>query len=506
MFVSWAGLTIGQSSVDALLFARYGVDVLPVLYLLLGVLLFAASLAVTALLARTARNKLFPSMPLALASLLAAGRLWVAAGSELVYPALWLFAGLALLAQLSYLWGTAGLVTDTRQAKRLFPLFAAGGIAGAAVGGLLTDPLARVLGPENLLLVWACLLIASSGLATAVISRWGGASRDLPTGRQHRVGALLAVRDGYRTVRRSALLRWMAAGAVLFSVLFYSLYLPFSAAAVERFPEAGELAGFLGAFHGIATGVALLVSLFAANRLFARFGTPALLLAYTIAYVAGFAVLAVDASFLLLVAVRFVMVIMMQGLANSAWEAMINVTPPERRDEARVFLNGVPAQAGTALAGVLLLLGQESLEPQQLFLIGLGAAVLAALTMWQARRSYGAAVADTLRAGRPHVFDVDVEPFAGMRTDAAAVSAALAGLSDVDPRVRRVAAEVLGTLGDPELATPLRSALRDADATVRAAAIRSLGRLGEQSVLADVADRLSDIDPEVRLAALQVLR
>ena len=507
MFLTWAGFTLGQSSIDALLFARFGVDELPLLYLLLGGLLFVASLGVTALLGRVAREALFTTMPLALAAFLVAGWLAARAEVELVYPALWLLAGLAFLVQGSYLWGIAGLVTDTRRAKRMFPLFGAGGIAGAALGGLLTQPLAAWLGPDNLLLLWAGILVATSGLARVVLASWGprrgrvrGRSRDRAT-------ALETIRDGYRTVRGSDLLRWMSAGAVLLSVLLYSLYLPFSRAALDEFPDAAELAGFLGIFSGVSTGFALLVSLFVANRLFARFGTPAVLLTYAVAYAVGFAVLAVNTSFGLLVAVRFVQVVWMQGLANTAWEAMINVTPPERRDHARAFLNGVPTQAGTALTGLILIVGETALQPRQLFLLGLAAAVLTVVTMWKAKRSYAAAVAETLRAGRSHVFeDNDGLLFVGLGQDAAAVSVAVAGLADPDSRVRRVSAEVLGRLRVPESSDSLRASLDDADAGVRAAAVLALGRIQERSAVPDIASRLTDADPAVRLAAVQVMR
>jgi HEAT repeat protein/ATP/ADP translocase len=503
MFATWAGFTVGQSSIDALLFAKDGVDELPVLYLLLGALLFVASLGVTALLGRMARERLFTLLPLALAALLVVGWLAAQAGLRWVYPALWLFVGLAFLVQGSYLWGIAGLVTDTRQAKRLFPLFGAGGIAGAALGGLVTQPLAAWLQPENLLLLWAGVLVSTSALARVVLARWGpGAGRIRRPGRG-RVTALGAIREGYRTVRRSDLLRWMSAGAVLMSVLLFTLYLPFSRAALDRFPDAAELAGFLGVFSGISTGVALLISLFVANRLYSRFGTPVILLAYAIAYAVGFGVLVLNSSFALLVAVRFFQVVWMQGLANSAWEAMINVTPPERRDHARAFLNGVPTQAGTALAGVILIVGQTTLQPEQLFVIGFAAAVLTAFTMWQARRSYATAVAETLRNGRPHVFETEQgEPFAGIREDAAAVSVAVTGLSDPDPRVRRVAAEVLGTLRNRELVIPLRAALDDPDAGVRASSVRALGRLGDPLALSNLEQRLTDTDASVRLAAV----
>jgi HEAT repeat protein len=505
MFFTWAGFTIGQSSIDALLFARDGVDSLPVLYLLLGLLLFLAALGVTALLGRMRREKLFVVMPLGLAGLVAAGWLAVQADIQLVYRGLWLFAGLAFLVQGSYLWGIAGLVTNTRQAKRLFPLFGAGGIAGAALGGLATPPLAAWLQSENLLPLWAGILIATSALARAVLARWAPSRGRVPRRRRGRTTAWHAIREGYRTVLGSGLLRWMSVGAVLFSVLLYSLYLPFSRAAVDRFPDTDTLAGFLGVFSGISTGVALLVSLFAANRLFSRFGTPVVLLTYAIAYAVGFAILTVNASFLLLVLVRFIQVVWMQGLGNSAWEAMINVTPPERRDHARAFLNGVPTQLGTILAGLILIVG-ESFQPRALYLIGFAAAIVTAFTAWKAKRSYAAAVAETLRAGRPHVFeDYDEETFAGVR-DAAAISAAVAGLSDADPRVRRVAAEILGRLPKPELVTPLCGSLGDVDAGVRRTAVLSLGRFGELSAVPDVIGRLADSDATVRLAAVHATR
>ena len=258
----------------------------------------------------------------------------------------------------------------------------------------------------------------------------------------------------------STMLRWLAVAALLFSVLLYLLYLPFSGAAAERFPDAGGLAGFLGTFTGVATVMALLVSVLVAPRLFAGWGAPSVVVGYGVVYVAGFALLVFDSSFISLAAVRFVQLIAMQGLANSAWETMINVTPPERRDQARAFINGIPAQAGTALAGVLLLAGEESLGPSILFVVGLSLALVATFASWRAKRGYPGAVVETLRAGRPHVFDGS--PLA--LVDAAAIDAVLSAVTDHDPRVRRIAVEMLARLPESSQGEALRPALSDADA------------------------------------------
>ena len=53
------------------------------------------------------------------------------------------------------------------------------------------------------------------------------------------------------------MLRLARCGGAALLVAAFFLYLPFSAAAAVRFPDAGRLAGFLGTFTGVATGIAL---------------------------------------------------------------------------------------------------------------------------------------------------------------------------------------------------------------------------------------------------------
>jgi ATP/ADP translocase len=81
-----------------------------------------------------------------------------------------------------------------------------------------------------------------------------------------------------RYVLGSRLLVWMTLAAVLFSVLFYSLFLPWATAAAERYPTADGVAAFIGLLSAITTGAAFLVSTGATNRLFVRFGIALMVL------------------------------------------------------------------------------------------------------------------------------------------------------------------------------------------------------------------------------------
>ena len=499
MLLPSAGGAIGSPGVEALFFARFGVAFLPYMYIALGVITLVSTLIITALLGRVSKKRLYLGLPLALVLFLLLARVLVGFDLNWFYPVLWLGMYLMWTLQGLLTWGLASTVCTTRQAKRLFPLFGAGGILGLALGGLSTQPLVGWLGTENLLLVWAGTLIATFGLVHVL-------TRYVAEGRSRRRTRLVDdLQQGYYFVRRSSLMRWVALAAVVFAVLFFSLAFPFAKAVAAQFPDEDALAGFLGIFQGIITTAAFLVSLLAANRLYARFGFMAVLLFFPLIYLAGFSVLLINAAFAVLVTFRFIQVFWMQGVANSAYQALFNIVPSERREQTRAFIDGVPTQAGIVLTGALLAVAEQNLQSQHMFLLGAGAAVLAVFTMWRARRAYNGAVVEALHAGQPGVFFSEEEPFGGFQRDTTTVSVAVAGISDPNPAVRRIAAEILGNLAVPAATEALVNALDDPDAEVRAALLRSLARAGATSALLDVATYLRDTESLVRLEAVKAL-
>jgi HEAT repeat protein len=503
MLFTSAGGSIGGNGIEALFFSRFGVKFLPYMYVALGLITFITSLAITALLGRVARERLYIVLPLVLGLILVGEWALVALKLNWFYPVMWL--GMNVMGSLQGLltWGLAGAACDTRQAKRLFPLFGAGGILGAVIGGLGTRPLVNWLRAENLLLVWAVALFIAFGLGIALVGR---APAQRATRRQ-RPSLIVEMQQGYQFVRRSALMRWMSVAAILFSVLFFSLALPFSKAATAQFPNEDALAGFLGLFQGLSTGAAFLASLFLANRLFARLGILNSILIFCAIYLVGFGALAAFGGvFSVLVAFRFIQQLWLMGISNTAYQAVLNVIPPERRDQTRAFIDGVPGQAGTVIAGLILVIGEQALQPQQLYFIGLAAAIIISIVIWKASRAYGGALVDALRAGQPQLFFSEEEPFGGFRRDATAVAATVAGITNPDPTVRHVSAEILGHLSAPEATRALVGALDDSEPNVRAAALRALACAQASAALLDVAAHLRDPDSDVRCEAVQTVR
>jgi len=503
MLLLTMGGSIGSPGISALFYSRVGVEFLPYMFIALAGVTVVTTLALTALLGRISKKRLYLILPVILGLSLLLARYLVGLDLEWIYPALWLGMYLYWTLQFLVAWGLASMVFDTRQAKRLFPLLAAAGILGTTIGGLATKPLVDAVGAENLLFGWAAAFFAATFVIRAAVqdvqeaplrSRW-----DQPS-------LVQDIQRGYQFVRKSELMRWVSAGALLMGTLFFFVVFPFSKGVTQEFADEDAIAGFIGVFEGLTTAVAFLTSLFLANRIYARIGFMGALLIFPVIYMLGFAAAGLYQVFATIAALRFMQLVWRLGVADSALQAVFNVVPGERREQTRAFIDGVPRQVGVALAGVLLLLTENASEPAAVFALGAALAAIAVFASWRASRAYRGELAQALHTGQPHVFFSEEEPFGGYQNNAAAIEVVVAGMSDPDPAVRRVSAEILGNLPVPEATQALVSALDDPDPEVRAALLRSLARAKSTSALLDVTACLADSEPEVRLEAVEALR
>jgi len=460
MLFTSAGFTLGSTSVEALFYAHYGVQYLPGMYMLLGISSFITSLGMTALLGRLRHELFYIYVPVGIAILTVVAWALLFSGWSIVYPALWL--GKEIINSLITLivWGLASAVCNTRQSKRLFPLFNAGRILGSVVGGLGTGLLVGLFGTHNLLLIWAGLLVVAFIITRVLMKAYMRYEPVIQNFRHKRPAPLIQeMQQGWRFVRSSVLMRWISVAAVLLSVLYFSMALPFSKGATAAFPDVNSLAGFLGLFNGVTTGAAFLVSFFAANRLYARFGIMTAILVLPVIYLFGFSGLVLSQAFAVIIIFRSVQTVWLSGMADSAYQAMFNAVPARRRDQVRAFTDGVPEQAGTFIAGAILIVGQQAFSSLQLALVGLVAAAAATFVIWQARGAYTQSLVESLRLGQPTLFTANDR--LGLQPDGAAIQVSLAGLHDPDPLVRQVSVEILGQVDLRAATSGLVESLQD---------------------------------------------
>lgn len=496
-----AGRGIGANAADGLFFVRFGVEFLPYMFMALGAVTFVITLSYAAGLGKFDKRVFFLVLLAGFAAVLLIERVAVLLHLPALYPVIWLSINIISAILGTFMWNVAADVCDARQAKRLFSLFVSAGILGGVLGNLLTGSLARLLGTENLLVVYTAFLLASLALMRAIVRQFYKAAPKRATG----ASLWAEVRAGFDFVRRSRLLQLIAVASILFSILFFSVAFPFSKVVSASFPSEAEVAGFLGLFSGAVTAITFVASLFIANRLYTRIGIVNAILILPLVYLAGFVLFAANYSLTTTVIVRLAQMVVLGGIASSAWGALFNVVPAEKRGQVQSFESGVPSQAGVALSGVLLILGERVLNTTQIFIMGMVVALVCTVLVWQMRHEYGVALVAALRAGIVDVFTATQRGFQNLRMDANARRVALAGLADAKPEVRRGAAEILARLDAREAIGPLSRALDDPDAEVRRAALEALVALEARGAVDQIAVRLVDPEPAIRAAAIDTL-
>jgi HEAT repeat protein len=496
-----AGGGMGDNAASALFLLRFGAEFLPYMYLVLGGFNFICTLAYTAALGRFKKGQFFLWMLAGFAGVLVLERAAILRPAPFLYPALWLtINGLSLILG-TFVWNLAGEVCDARQAKRLFPLFTSAGILGSVLGNSITGIVAKILGTDNLILLYAALL----GLAfflTFQISR----SNLKPATRSAKSQNLLKdLRVGFDFVRGSSLMRLIAYTSILFSILFFAIAFPFNKVVSTSYPDEAQVAGFLGLFSSLTTAATLIVSLFIANRLYARLGIVNSVLLMPIAYIFGFVAFAFNYNLFGAATARFAQLVILSGVAGTAWSALFNVVPSQKRAQVLAFQNGVPSQIGVMLSGMLLIVGELALNPQQVLLMGIALALVCAVMIWRMRSAYGEALIAALRAGRVEVFNAQDMAFSGLQHDAFAVNVALQSLHDHKPTTRRLAAEIIGKMGATSVIPALTGSLTDPDSNVRSTVLRTLGELKAVDAFPAILTALEDRERDVRVSALAAL-
>lgn len=498
-----AGQGIGENAAFALFLARLDVALLPYMYMGLGGVAFLASLAYATSLSRFQGASVIVYLLAGAVFLFAVEWVVIAILGISLYPMLWLTTyGMSVILG-TLLWTVAGEVCDTRQAKRLFPLFTSMGILGSVLGNSLTGVFAAIAGTDNLIILYAILLGMGLFLTREIISVYFK-----PKSVVSAPSSLMDdVRAGFDFVCVSPLFRLIAYSSVLYSVLFFTVDFPFSEIVSMRFAndEAG-LAGFKGLFTSITTAVTFAISLLLANRLYTRLGIVNSVLLMPLTYVVAFILFFVSFNFWGAVGARFSQLVVLGGLAGTAWNALFNVVPPERRGQVLAFINGVPAQIGVVLSGLLIILSHSILADTKVVLL-LGALVAFATVYMtiKMKPAYGEALLNALRAGRIEVFSNEEEAFSGYQHDPAALQVVLKALHDPKANTRRLAAEMLAGMNATLAIPDLLERLADNDATVRATVTQALAALGATVVMGKIIHGLDDPDDVVREQTLASL-
>ena len=209
----------------------------------------------------------------------------------------YVFISVLSLFLVSVFWSFLVELFDSGQAKRLFPVIAAGGTAGALVGPLFTDVSARTIGNAGILFVGAALFVLAVLLQGILIRLW----KSSPEPRRDGGEADHRTRDralggnpfaGISLVLRSPYLIGIATYVALLATANTFLYFEQLRLVATTFSDTQTRTSVFARIDWIVQSLTILAQLFITGRIASRLGLGVLLTIIPVAIFFGFVALA----------------------------------------------------------------------------------------------------------------------------------------------------------------------------------------------------------------------
>jgi HEAT repeat protein len=508
-FFVFVGIMFGRNARDSLFLSNFGIQYLPYMYFANAVVLVICSVFYTSLVDRMERGKFLASVSVIFAVTLVGSRAVLLGQPRWFYPVLYILAQAIWNFSLLQFWTFLADLFDTRQAKRLFPVVGIGSLLGMIAVGLTSRPLVGAIGTENLLLVWAGVILAASVLGGLVYTKHRPAKAmpaqdraSLPPPR--RVSEWEKFKDGASRLRQEPLLRSLALITLLLWTVFTIVDFCFNLRARETYPNKNELTAFLGSFRGWAGFLCLVVQLFLTSPLISRFGVGT-----TIAFHPVFLSLST-----LWMTWRFGNPsvytakmgdhVLLYTVQDSSFQLLYNPVPIERRARIRGFIDGFVKPLSMAVAGVLLLLGNKYLSPRQIAMLGLFLSLAWLAAALTSKKGYIRALLQNLQADSPALRQAAATALAKLK-DASSFAILSETLRSARPERVVAAIQFLESFETDQATTTLVGLLSHPDARVRATAASALGRRAGAQCADQLTRLLSDPDPRVRANVIEAL-
>ncbi|MBA2434721.1 MAG: MFS transporter [Verrucomicrobiota bacterium] len=312
----------------------------------------------------------------------------------------YVFISVLSLFLVSVFWSFLVELFDSGQAKRLFPIIAAGGTAGALVGPLFTDLSARTIGNGGILFVGAGLFVLAVVLQLILIRLWknapgrgrdGGAAdhqaRDRALGGNPFAGITLVLRSPY--------LLAIAAYVALLATANTFLYFEQLRLVSATFPDPQMRTSVFARIDWIVQSLTILAQLFITGRIASRLGLVVLLTMIPVALVLGFAALAVWNTFAVLAVVIVLRRSGEYAFVRPGREMLWTPMSKETKYKAKNFID-LPVYRGAdaAVAQLQRAIEGAGLGAQTVALLGAVGAILWAGNGWWLGRRHDAAAKD----------------------------------------------------------------------------------------------------------------
>jgi TLC ATP/ADP transporter len=351
---------------------RFGVEYLPIVYMLNSIALFIIMGVLTGIMVSVPGARILAYLFVFCGVSVAGIRFMIPLNIDLIYPVLFMLKAQyeALLGLL--FWNLANDLFNTRQSKRLFSLITAGGVIGSIIGSFGTPFLARAITLDNLLLFY----LGTTLVGAILVKRMG---KEYPTllfsdkkdkKSKSRSNLIEEFKKILPLMKESSLIKILILLTFLPNIIIPILNYQFNYAVNAQFATESGLIQFFGYFRGFLNIGSLIILLFV-GRIYGRWGLPVALMFHPANYILAFLAFLFKFDIFSAVYARVSTMILRTTINNPARNILMGLIPDSFRSVLRPFLRGTVVRIGLLLGSGMILISEKLFHPRYLSLIAI---------------------------------------------------------------------------------------------------------------------------------------
>jgi len=405
---------VGKLGADSLFVKRWGVNYVPVMYIVTPIAMLAVSAMIFFFVDRVRRRTLllWYVAGVTLLSVAIQAGVWTQGQFEqgwIVQPISYVFAHGVKETIYILFWVYAGNLYDAGQSKRLFPFFAGSVLVGKILGGAIGAGIAPLIHAENFIgaqavgfMVCFVALLAYRGLPEGHGSRL---AEERPKGI---AGSLKDSVDGYRAVASDRMLRTFGVGVFFwyflmqFGNFLYLVGLDQSTAGTGTGSE-DLFSQLYASVYTSSSLVALFIQSVFTGALLRRFGIARVLFILPLWFLGSYAAATYNFNIITAIAIQLGERIVIPAIHRPASELVYSQVVAAIRPRARAFLSGGVNAFGNFAAAIALLAGLQLHDNQLLLAVATGLSGVYVYNAWHMMRLFGRRIVENITSIEPDV-------------------------------------------------------------------------------------------------------
>jgi hypothetical protein len=418
-----AGVVIGSNLGTAFFLETYGAKFLPHAFVLVAVVAIAAERVLRVLEQRVEPLRLLRATIFVLATGILLTWAGLAADVRGATILLYVLPELAAFAVFSQVWNLASRHFDFSESKKRFPLIAAGGSLGGALGGAGVSLVSGVAAPMHALALWLLGLLCIPALAGAiarggtVVEKWKASEEKAEKARGKLLRRFqLRVHSFFANPFLLVLCVFVVLGAVLTQLLDFQSQLVFSM--VYTSPQ--DLAQFLGLFTSLSFVAGLILQTLILSPLVRKIGAGNAAFIFPLCTAGAGLWLARWPGLPAAITGAFTRRYLKGSFFTVLIDLLLNALHPQERNRMRSLLKGPIAAMTTIVASLVILAVQDSGGAGDVAMLTVFFGLVFICTAFLLRRKYVACLIEQIAKGHAGIaestsfahgsLEVDIHP------------------------------------------------------------------------------------------------